>query len=125
MAYAGRYVRNTPLIGVELYMLNDRILQQVTSSILEVANPKKIIVFGSYARKEADEDSDLDLLVIEQGEVDRGKEMVKIRNAIGDVGIGVDVIVCSEAYVNEWRHVRNTLIHQALKEGKTLYEKSA
>ena len=36
-------------------------------------------MFGSYARKEADEDSDLDLLVIEQGIVDKGKEMIKIR----------------------------------------------
>lgn len=77
-------------------------------------------MFGSYARKEADEDSDLDLLVIEQEVVDRGKEMIKICNAIGDIGIGVDVIVCSESYVDTWRHVRNTLIHQALKEGKIL-----
>jgi len=47
------------------------------------------------------------------------------QKSIGDVGIGVDVIVFSEEYVNEWEHVRNTLIHQALKEGKILYEKSA
>lgn len=106
-------------------MLNDKALQQITSSVLKVSNPKKIIMFGSYARKEADKDSDLDLLVIEQGIVDRGKEMIKIRNAIGDVGIGVDVIVFSEEYVNEWAHVRNTLIHRAIKEGKILYEKSA
>jgi len=106
-------------------MLNDKTLQQITSSVLKVSDPKKIILFGSYARKEADEDSDLDLLVIEQEIVDRGQEMIKIRNAIGDVGVGVDVIVCSEAYVKEWGHIRSTLIHQALKEGKILYEKSA
>lgn len=47
-------------------MLDDKALQQITSSVLKVSNPKKIIMFGSYARKEADEDSDLDLLVIEQ-----------------------------------------------------------
>lgn len=106
-------------------MLNDKILHQITSCVLKVSNPKTIIMFGSYARKEANENSDLDLLVIEQEVADRGKEMIKIRNAIGDVGVGVDVIVCSEAYVNEWRNVRNTLVHQALKEGKILYEKSA
>ncbi len=106
-------------------MLNDKALQQITSNVLKVSNPNKIIMFGSYARKEADEDSDLDLLIIEQEIVDRGKEMITIRNAIGDVGIGVDVIVCSESYVKEWGHVRNTLVHQALKEGKILYEKSA
>jgi len=106
-------------------MLNDKTLQQITSSVLKVSDPKKIILFGSYARKEADEDSDLDLLVIEQEIVDRGQEMIKIRNANGDVGVGVDVIVCSEAYVNEWGHIRSTLIHQALKEGKILYEEFA
>ena len=106
-------------------MLNDKVLQQITSNVLKVSDPKRIIMFGSYARKEANEDSDLDLLVIEQGMIDRGKEMIKIRNAIGDVGVGVDVIVFSEAYVNEWGHVRSTLVHQALKEGKILYEKFA
>lgn len=106
-------------------MLNDKMLRQITSCVLRVSNPERIIMFGSYARKEADEDSDLDLLVIDQGNLDRGKEMIKIRNAIGDIGIGVDVIVCSEEYVNDWGHVRSTLIHQALKEGKILYEKSA
>ncbi len=106
-------------------MLNDKILKQITACVLKVSKPEKIIMFGSYARKEADEDSDLDLLVIKQEIADRGKEMIKIRNAIGDVGIGVDVIVCSEAYVNEWGHVHSTLIHQALKEGMVLYEKSA
>jgi uncharacterized protein len=106
-------------------MLNDKVIQQITSSVLKVSDPKKIIMFGSYAREEANEHSDLDLLVIEQGVVDRGKEMIKIRNAIGDIGVGVDVLVYSEEHVNEWEHVRSTLIHQALKEGKILYEKSA
>lgn len=106
-------------------MLNNKVLKLITIRVLKVSDPKKIILFGSYAREEADENSDLDLLVIEQGTVDRGKEMIKIRNAIGDVGMGVDVIVCSETYANEWGHVRNTLIHQAFKEGKVLYEKSA
>jgi predicted nucleotidyltransferase len=106
-------------------MLSDKVIQQITSCVLKVSDPKKIIMFGSYAREQANAYSDLDLLVIEQGIVDRGKEMIKIRNAIGDVGIGVDVLVYSEEYVNEWGHVRSTLIHQALKEGKILYEKSA
>lgn len=105
-------------------MLSDKILQQITLRVLKVSDPKKIVMFGSYAREEADENSDLDLLIIEQGTVDRGKEMIKIRNAIGDVGMGVDVVVCPETDVNEWGHVRNTLIHQALKEGKVLYERS-
>jgi uncharacterized protein len=106
-------------------MLNNAVIKQITSSVLEVSDPEKIIMFGSYAREEADEYSDIDLLVIEQGTIDRGKEMIKIRNSIGDIGVGVDVVVYSEAYVKEWKDVRCSLIYQALKEGKVLYEKSA
>ncbi|MEI6306313.1 MAG: nucleotidyltransferase domain-containing protein, partial [Deltaproteobacteria bacterium] len=35
-------------------------LQEITQKVIEVAKPRKIILFGSYARGEAEEDSDLD-----------------------------------------------------------------
>jgi predicted nucleotidyltransferase len=40
--------------------------------ILKVTNPSRIILFGSYARGEASDDSDLDLLVIVKNTEKRG-----------------------------------------------------
>jgi len=104
-------------------MLSKEDLRRTVSAIVDVAHPSKVILFGSYARNEADEGSDLDLLVIEPKEIDRGMEMVKIRRAIGDIGVGVDVLVYSEDYLKEWGHLRGSVLYWALKEGKLLYEK--
>ncbi len=106
-------------------MLNQKTLKGAVSAIIDVANPSKILMFGSYARNEADEDSDLDILVIESEAVNRGKEMVKIRNAIGNIGVGVDVLVYSEEYVKEWGHIKGSVLYWALKEGKLLYERAS
>lgn len=103
-------------------MLSKKKLQHALSAIINAVHPKKVILFGSYARNEADEDSDLDLLVIEPHPINKGMQMVKIRNAIGDIGIGVDVLVYSEEYVKEWGHLRGSVLYWAIKEGKVLYE---
>jgi predicted nucleotidyltransferase len=103
-------------------MLTKQSLQRAISAIIETVHPNKIILFGSYARNSADKDSDLDLLVIEDQPVNRGEEMVKIRNAIGDIGVGIDILVYSEKDVQESGHLRGSALYWALKEGKVLYE---
>ena len=46
--------------------LSQKILDQIVAQIVDVAQPEKIILFGSYARGDANEDSDFDLLIIER-----------------------------------------------------------
>jgi len=45
-------------------MISQKTIKQAVSKIVAAAEPCKVILFGSYARNEATEDSDLDLLVI-------------------------------------------------------------
>ena len=103
-------------------MLNSKALQQITTKVADAAHPTKIIVFGSYARGQADEGSDLDLLVIEPFVSNKREEMVRLRLAIGDVGIGVDILVYSEEEVREWGSVPGGALFTALREGKVTYE---
>ncbi len=105
-------------------MISDEELQKVVHKVVNGFRPNKIILFGSYARDEADEGSDLDLLIVESELSDKGQEMIEIRHAIGNIGIGVgvDILVCSEREVNEWGHLPSGALYWALKEGKVLYE---
>ena len=103
-------------------MLSHTTLQEITQKVVEVAKPRKIILFGSYARGEEGEDSDLDLLVVEDTISHKGKEVIKIRNAIGGVGLGVDILVCAEDELDDWAHIPGSTIYWALREGKVLYE---
>jgi predicted nucleotidyltransferase len=90
--------------------------------LVAVANPTKIVLFGSYAEGKATPDSDLDLLVIEREVPSKREEMVRLRKAIGSIGLPVDVLVFSEGEVSDWGHLPGTALYWALKEGKVLYE---
>ena len=41
-------------------MISEQTIQQAVARLVVAANPSKIILFGSYARGDATEDSDLD-----------------------------------------------------------------
>jgi len=43
----------------------EELLDEIVRRLVEGANPEKIILFGSQAYGEPDEDSDIDLIVIE------------------------------------------------------------
>ena len=57
--------------------------------------------------------------------LDRGQEMLKLYRSIGHIGVVVDVLVYSEHEVARRGQVPGTVVHQALLEGKVLYDAGA
>ena len=97
-------------------------IQKVVKRIIEAANPRKIILFGSYARGEETPDSDVDIMVIEDTVKHQGMEMVRLRKAAGRIapGVGIDIMVyATEKTLNP---VPGTVLYWALSKGKILYE---
>jgi predicted nucleotidyltransferase len=90
-------------------------------TLAEAAKPERILLFGSYARGDAGDDSDLDLLVIESEVTDRAGEMVRLRRALRPLRIPVDVLVFSTEDVARWGHQPGSALYWALREGKTVY----
>ena len=82
-------------------------------------------MFGSYARGEATEDSDLDLMIILPGKPDKMAEIIRLRRAIGALGVGVDVLVFSEDEAQRRGQVPGTVVYWANKEGRILYDATA
>ena len=103
-------------------MLNQQTLQQIVDRIVTTSNPNRVIVFGSYGRGDADEGSDLDLMVIKPKVENKYEEMIRLHEAVGRVGVGVDILVYSEAEFNRRSQVPGTILYWARKEGKALYE---
>lgn len=84
-----------------------------------------MVLFGSYARGEADQGSDLDLLVIEQTVEDKSAEYLKLHRAIGAMGVGVDVVVMSRDEFSRRSQVPGTVPYWAAKEGQLRHDTSA
>ncbi|HRE17509.1 MAG TPA: nucleotidyltransferase domain-containing protein [Rhodocyclaceae bacterium] len=99
----------------------------VERAVMAASAPSKVIVFGSYGRGDADDDSDLDLLVVEQGPLDQHAEYLRIREAIGRLapGVGVDLLVCSNEDFERRSLVPGTVYFWALKEGRVVYDAAA
>ena len=98
-------------------------LVKALERILAVASPSRMIVFGSQARGDADAGSDIDLMVIEPTVDNPALEAARLYQAIGWVGIGVDVLVYSESEFARRSTVPGTVLHQALTQGKVVYER--
>lgn len=102
-------------------MINKARIEEAVRALVEVAHPERVILFGSYARGNAREDSDVDLLVIEREVPDKAKEMVRLRRALRPLRIPVDVLVASVAEVEDIGHLPGTPIYWALREGRALH----
>mgnify|MGYP001611620328 FL=1 len=88
-------------------------------------SPLRVMVIGSYARGNADEGSDLDLLVIEREVADKAAEYLKLHRAVGSLGVGVDVLVFSQEEFERRSQVPGTLPYWAKMEGKLVYDSAA
>ncbi|MEI7537966.1 MAG: nucleotidyltransferase domain-containing protein [Comamonadaceae bacterium] len=101
------------------------ILEAARRAVNAASSPASVMLFGSYARGDADEGSDLDLLVIESDVPDKADEYLKLHRAIGSIGVGVDVLVMSSQEFARRSQVPGTLPYWAAKEGKLIHDTSA
>lgn len=101
--------------------INASLTDEIVRRILRVANPDRVILFGSAAAGQMTRDSDIDLLVVEPAPANRTVESVRIRRALGDLGYPVDVIVISTGRFEETKDIFGGIAYPAHKYGKVLY----
>lgn len=104
-----------------------RQLAAISKAIVDVANPLLVILFGSQSRGTANNNSDIDLLVI--GERPANKPWSR-RKAVGDIrrslpasNIPVDILFYTPDEVLRWKDTTNHVVRQAFNEGDVLYER--
>ncbi len=110
------------VIIVTMKLSTHDIEEAVRRAVAAAHAPSRVIVFGSYARGDADEGSDLDLIVVERDVEDKGAEMIRLNRAVGWIGKGVDILVYSEQEFEQRSRVPGTAPYWASKEGNVLYD---
>lgn len=99
------------------------LVQSMAERIVRKFRPKKIIVFGSWARGEASAGSDVDLLVIMDCPREKRREMqAAIRKELREFKVPKDVIVASPEDVDKYKDAWWTVYCPALEEGVVVYE---
>src|SRR5271157_5952616 len=100
--------------------LDQQIISDIVDRIRSVANPRKIVLFGSRARGDHRPDSDIDLLVIEDSTLPRHRRAIPIYTALADLPseMEIEVVVYTPAEVEDWRGASAAFVTTALREGK-------
>jgi predicted nucleotidyltransferase len=102
----------------------NHIPENLLHSIVRVYAPRRVVLFGSYARNEADSNSDIDLLVILDD--DAPAEALSWRRRYearkGFAG-SVDIIPCRESALRERGRAQGSFAHTILREGVVVYER--
>ena len=100
-----------------------QLLSTIIERIVRRFQPERIILFGSRARSEADDESDIDLLVVLSEVADKRQAAVEIRRALRDLPICKDIIVTTPEEIARRGDLVGTVLRPALREGKLLYER--
>ena len=106
-----------------------RLLEEMTNVIVDVAEPEKIILFGSRASGTAGPHSDYDFLVVEADPFEMGRSRLQAADdvmwALSRFHVSTDILFFSVKEVEHWSQSLNHVIACAFREGKVLYERPA
>ena len=115
------------LPGETTVTISEAQLKAMVEALVREADPERIYLFGSQARGEAGEQSDIDLLVVERdgfgAERSRRQEMARLWRLLAPFPGPKDLLVYSLDEVEYRQQGRNNVVARAVREGRLLYER--
>ena len=106
-------------------MIDEADIRRVAVQIGEMTHAEQVILFGSYARGEATEDSDVDLLVVAASSAPRFRRSRELYRRLRPYPFSMDLLVYTPDEVERARHSPASFLHQVLLEGRPLYAREA
>jgi uncharacterized protein len=102
--------------------LPSELLEDIVQRLVQGLQPEKVILFGSHAYGEPNEDSDIDLLVI-VGDSDEPchRRATQAYRSLRDVVAPTEIVVLTRKEVERSSMVVASLVYQALHRGRVLY----
>lgn len=105
-------------------MISKETIEEIKNKIIKLENPDKIILFGSYAHGDANENSDLDILIIKETSLKPPKRAANLHWLLASYPFNIDLLVKTKKEFEKWQDVTISFNSSINKEGKILYEQS-
>ncbi len=102
-------------------MTDITIITDYARRIADAFPVEKVVLFGSYAKGSASEDSDVDLLVVMDHDGPSAKQSAAIRQTVRFDG-ALDLVVRSSKELAERSRLGDWFIRDILEEGVPVYE---
>lgn len=107
-------------------MVTQKDIEAAVGRMVAVAHaPLKVILFGSRAEGRARDDSDVDLLVVEEDIPDLALEYGRLRQAVGSIGTGVDILLYPRAEFERRLTWSTSPVRDAAERGRVLFQAHA
>ena len=96
-------------------------IEQVAKRLGIAANAEKVILFGSYARGDAGEESDVDFLIVAPSDLPRFKRSRKLYTLFRPYPFAMDLLVYTPQEIEQGKRSPASFVSTVLQEGKVLY----
>ena len=104
-------------------LIDNKTISNIVFRIATNTHPDKIFLFGSYATGQANEDSDIDLLVVKDTLEPRHKRSIEIQRLLKGSKLPVDILVYTNDEFERERTINYSFVNSAIQGAKLLYER--
>lgn len=103
-------------------MINKKTILNLVSKIASKIQPDRIYLIGSYANGHANEDSDIDLLIIKDTTEPKYKRSIEIQRILKGSKLPVDIVVYTNDEFENERQKKYSFVNTAIQDAQLMYK---
>ncbi|MFH1777378.1 MAG: nucleotidyltransferase domain-containing protein [Candidatus Omnitrophota bacterium] len=102
-------------------MISSKTIEEIKEKIVKAVSPDKIILFGSYAAGNPTADSDVDLAVIWDTDLNPHKRNVFLSRLFPRRNFSLDIFAFTKKEAEKLKDITGTILYEAFHNGKVIY----
>lgn len=100
-------------------------IDEIKARLVESYNPERIILFGSHAKGDAGEKSDIDLFILKDTEDRPIDRRVKVERILADRDVPLDIVVYTPQEMRYLFSIGSPFVEEVIETGRVLYMRKA
>ena len=99
------------------------VVREIVNALIREYQPKKIILFGSYAYGIPNEESDIDLLIVKETSLPFFKRLAEVRKLVSPLrrGYPFEPLVLTPLELKKRMEMKDQFFEEIIKKGRVMY----